>query len=164
MLGPSVLWFRHGLRLHDNPALLDAIKISNDRPQRQFIAIFIFDGESGGTKTIGYNRMQFLLESLHDLNRQFHNFGGQLYVFQDKPVNVFRHLWTQYNISSIHFEQDCEPIWRARDMAVIKYCTEVGITVSESVSHTLWNPYEVIKANGGIPPTTYEMFLVINMS
>lgn len=25
--GTTVLWFRHGLRLHDNPALLEAIQV-----------------------------------------------------------------------------------------------------------------------------------------
>lgn len=44
--GPSVLWFRHGLRLHDNEALLKALEIC--RGGNQFLAIFIFDGESAG--------------------------------------------------------------------------------------------------------------------
>ena len=43
-LGGSVLWFRHGLRLHDNPAHHNAIK--NRRVP--FYPIFIFDGESAG--------------------------------------------------------------------------------------------------------------------
>lgn len=41
-------------------------------------------------------------------------------------------------------------------------CSELGITVIERISHTLWDPFEVIEANGGQPPTTYEMFLVRN--
>lgn len=44
MMGPSVFWFRHGLRLHDNPALFEAMKNSNV----QLLPIFIFDGESAG--------------------------------------------------------------------------------------------------------------------
>ena len=34
----NVLWFRRGLRLHDNPALLSAIEKS-----KKFAAVFIFD-------------------------------------------------------------------------------------------------------------------------
>lgn len=45
-MGPSVLWFRHGLRLHDNPALLRALELA--REGSQFMAVFIFDGESAG--------------------------------------------------------------------------------------------------------------------
>lgn len=45
--GPSVLWFRHGLRLHDNPALLNALQLAKAKGG-QFMAVFIFDGESAG--------------------------------------------------------------------------------------------------------------------
>lgn len=38
----SVHWFRHGLRLHDNPALFEASRNSILYP------IFIFDGETAG--------------------------------------------------------------------------------------------------------------------
>lgn len=43
----AVHWFRHGLRLHDNPALLDALEDA-----KTFYAIFIFDGESAGVNAI----------------------------------------------------------------------------------------------------------------
>jgi cryptochrome len=34
----NLLWFRRGLRLHDNPALLSALENS-----KKFAAVFIFD-------------------------------------------------------------------------------------------------------------------------
>jgi len=40
----SILWFRHGLRVHDNPSLVAATKDSS----LLFMPIFIFDGESAG--------------------------------------------------------------------------------------------------------------------
>lgn len=43
----SILWFRHGLRLHDNPALLEALK-SKWQQKVTFYPVFIFDGESAG--------------------------------------------------------------------------------------------------------------------
>jgi len=39
----SVHWFRHGLRLHDNPALLESLKNADE-----FYAVFIFDGAVAG--------------------------------------------------------------------------------------------------------------------
>ena len=39
----SVHWFRHGLRLHDNPALLAAL-----RDAEELYPIFILDGEVAG--------------------------------------------------------------------------------------------------------------------
>lgn len=45
----SVLWFRHGLRLHDNPSFLEAIA-SKGASSVTFYPIFIFDGETAGKK------------------------------------------------------------------------------------------------------------------
>ena len=39
----TIHWFRHGLRLHDNPSLQHAISTS-----REIYHIFIFDGEVAG--------------------------------------------------------------------------------------------------------------------
>ena len=41
------MWFRHGLRLHDNPALIEAIA-RNSTETVKLIPLFIFDGESAG--------------------------------------------------------------------------------------------------------------------
>lgn len=40
----SILWFRHGLRLHDNPAFVAATA----NKAHNFLPLFIFDGESAG--------------------------------------------------------------------------------------------------------------------
>ena len=39
-----VHWFRHGLRLHDNPALIEGLAECD-----KFYPVFIFDGEVAGT-------------------------------------------------------------------------------------------------------------------
>jgi deoxyribodipyrimidine photolyase len=47
-MNSSVLWFRHGLRLHDNPALLAAIDNAKvgEEDRVQLFPVFVFDGES----------------------------------------------------------------------------------------------------------------------
>lgn len=75
--GPSILWFRHGLRIHDNPAFHEALLNSTG-----VIPLFIFDGESAGTAICGYNRMSFLLECLQNLDDQFRKVGAQFYIFK----------------------------------------------------------------------------------
>lgn len=150
----SVLWFRHGLRLHDNPALLEALKDTDE-----FYPIFIFDGESAGIKSVGYNRFHFLLESLNDLNAQFNKVGGKLYILRGSPEYIFKRMWQELALQKICFEQDCEPIWQTRDNLVKGLCIELGITCVEKISHTLWDPQAIIKTNGGSPPLTYQMFL-----
>ncbi|CAH0723139.1 unnamed protein product, partial [Brenthis ino] len=155
MLGGSVLWFRHGLRLHDNPSLQSAL----EERSLPFFPVFIFDGETAGTKVVGYNRMRYLLEALNDLDAQFKKYGGKLFMIKGKPDVVFKRLWEEFGIRKLCFEQDCEPIWRQRDEGVRTMCREIGVSCLEHVSHTLWDPDTVIRTNGGIPPLTYQMFL-----
>lgn len=122
--------------------------------------MFIF---SIGTKTVGYNRLKFLLDSLKDIHDQLQNVSlslGRLYLLQGDPVQIFRRLHEQCGIRKLCFEQDCEPIWNRRDNAVKKLCYDLGIKCIERISHTLWDPKTVIDTNGGIPPLTYQMFLV----
>ncbi|CAG2067707.1 unnamed protein product, partial [Timema podura] len=102
--------------------------------------------------------MNFLLESLHDLDTQLRKFGGQLFLFQGSPVHIFERLWEEVGLQKICFEQDPEPIWHARDSSVKQFCEERGIHWVEKVSHTLWDPHQVVKINGGTPPLTYQMF------
>lgn len=93
MQGGSALWFRHGLRLHDNPALHDALR---DLAGAPFFPVFVFDGETAGTKLVGYNRMRYLLEALEDLNRQFQRSGGKLIMVKGQPEAVFRRLREEF--------------------------------------------------------------------
>ncbi|XP_046405998.1 cryptochrome-1 [Ischnura elegans] len=152
--GSALIWFRHGLRLHDNPALHEALKDCS-----QFYAVFIFDGESAGTKLVGYNRMKFLLESLADLNDQLERRGGKLYLLKGTPSTIFKRLHEEVGLAKICFEQDCEPIWKERDNSVKTTCEELGMKCVEKVSHTLWDPKEIIQTNGGKPPLTYQLFI-----
>ncbi|KAF9418520.1 hypothetical protein HW555_004669 [Spodoptera exigua] len=134
MLGGSVLWFRHGLRLHDNPSLHSAL----EEKGFPFFPIFIFDGETAGTKVVGYNRMRYLLEALDDLDSQFKKHDTSIIVPQ--------------GIRKLCFEQDCEPVWRARDDSVKNACKEIGVVCKEHVSHTLWEPDTHTVATIGDPP------------
>lgn len=104
--------------------------------------------------------MKYLLEALQDLDSQLKALGSRLYMFKGSPTEVFFQFWQELGLARLCFEQDCEPIWRPRDTAVKSFCKQYGIECIESVSHTLWNPFEVVKKNGGTPPLTYQMFLV----
>lgn len=59
----NVLWFRHGLRLHDNPALLEAVE-KREGERVTFYPVFIFDGESAGE-----NESKFFIKTLKTLER-----------------------------------------------------------------------------------------------
>lgn len=104
--------------------------------------------------------MKFLIESLDDLDQQLKLHGGPgLFIFRGSPTTVFKRLSEVLGINKICYEQDCEPIWNKRDKKVEAMCRELNIETVEKVSHTLWDPMDVINTNGGYAPLTYDMML-----
>ena len=57
----SLLWFRKGLRLHDNPSLLRAVEAE------RFYAVFCLDPWFIRPEAVGVNRLSFLLDSLQGM-------------------------------------------------------------------------------------------------
>merc|ERR1739838_960552 len=114
----NILWFRNGLRLHDNESLHKAI---GDK-SRKLLPLFIFDGETPTPKHCKYNKMSFLLECLEDLDTQLWYHGGKLNLVEGAPVEVLDILHRHFTIAGIFFNQDCEAIWLERDNAVRNWC------------------------------------------
>merc|ERR1711892_127339 len=150
----NILWFRNGLRLHDNQSLH---KATSDK-SRKLLPLFIFDGETPTTKHCKYNKMTFLLECLEDLDTQFWYHGGKLNLVEGNPVDVFKKISKHFTIDKVCFDQDCEPIWIERDNGVKNFCGTHRIEIEESIGATLWDPLEIIETNGGSPPLTYAQF------
>ncbi len=109
------------------------------------LPLFIFDGETAGTKVCGFNRFQFLLECLKDLDDQLRSVGSKLFLARGKPKEVFDavHSGVEGGVEALCFEQDCEPIWKERDEGAKKWCEDNKVEWVERVGHTLWNPFEV---------------------
>ena len=61
----SIAWFRKGLRVHDNAALLDAI---GDGSTTHVMPVYLLDPAFADPARVGSVRYRFLLESLSDLD------------------------------------------------------------------------------------------------
>ena len=61
----AIHWFRKGLRLHDNPSLIEACTSS-----ARVYPIFVIDPWFAKPDVVGINRYSFLLESLTDLDKR----------------------------------------------------------------------------------------------
>lgn len=88
----SLIWFRKGLRIHDNPALQFAAKGST-----YLYPVFVIDPHymepdptafSIGSTHAGLNRIRFLLESLVDLDANLKKLGSRLLVLKGDPTQV----------------------------------------------------------------------------
>ncbi|XP_074654296.1 cryptochrome-2-like [Tubulanus polymorphus] len=147
----SIHWFRKGLRIHDNPALLASLADCDE-----FWPVFVLDPWFVKNARVGANRWRFLLQSLQDLDESFKKFNTRLFVAKGKPEEVFRKLFKDWRITRLTFEVDTEPYAIKRDAEIIKLAEKHGIQVVQKVSHTLYDIERTITKNGGRPPLTYQ--------
>ncbi|KAK6284633.1 hypothetical protein POUND7_003585 [Theobroma cacao] len=159
----SLIWFRKGLRIHDNPALEYASRAS------AFVyPLFVIDPHymepdpkalSPGSTRAGISRIRFLLESLADLDLSLKKLGSRLLVLKGEPSEVLIRCLKEWDVKKICFEYDTDPYYQALDNKIKNYASLAGIEVFSPVSHTLFNPADIIEKNGGRPPLSYQSFL-----
>ncbi|XP_073686206.1 cryptochrome circadian regulator 5 [Garra rufa] len=149
----SIHWFRKGLRLHDNPALLAALKDC-----RHIYPLFLLDPWYPNNTHIGINRWRFLIEALKDLDSSLKKLNSRLFVVSGPPAEVLPKLFEKWKITRLTFEVDTEPYSQSRDKEVMKLAEENGVEVIPKISHTLYNIDRIIEENNGKPPMTYVRF------
>lgn len=155
-MASAVHWFRKGLRLHDNPALLDAVQ----NPTTTYVLpVFCLDPIFLRPETVGVNRMNFLLECLQDLDQQLRKLHSRLFVLRGNPLEQLPVFFRKYHTRLLTFEFDTEPYAKQRDTQVRRLCAELGIEVRTRATHTLYDPEDIRRELGDRPtPLTYKSF------
>jgi cryptochrome len=141
----SIHWFRKGLRLHDNPALMAACKLGPTYP------VFVMDPYFAKPDIIGVNRYSFFLESLRNLDCNLRSIGSRLFVLKGRPEEQIPLYAQKWNATYITFEQDTEPYARVRDKDITERLTQQGIKVESFTSHTLFSYDTYISSLSGKP-------------
>ena len=152
----AIHWFRKGLRIHDNPALIESCRIS-----ARLYPVFCIDPHFAKPDVVGINRYAFLLESLHDLDISLRELGSRLYVVKGKPEDQLPLLIENWNVNFLTFEKDTEPYAQRRDRLVEEKMISMGVQVKSFTSHTLFDPNSYITKNKGSMPTSYGTFCKI---
>ncbi|CAO1338846.1 unnamed protein product [Diamesa tonsa] len=156
-------WFRKGLRVHDNPALVAAITKAIDQ-KCYFRAVFMLDPALLKWLRVGANRWRFLEETLIDLNESLKKLNSSLYVVRGNPKETFPKLFKDWNTSTLTFETDIEPYAVERDAMIMILAKQHKVEVIQECSHTIFNPEIILKKNGGKPPMTYQKFVSVASS
>ena len=146
-------WFRKGVRLHDNPALMACLE---QAPQR-FYPVYVLDGNSYQLLRCTPLRANFLIECLQDLDHNLRQRGSRLYVLEGDPVQVLPQLWHTWNITHLSWEADetGEPYAATRDEAVVQRAQAANIRVHTVASETLYplSLYVTKAGSSGVPAT-----------
>lgn len=145
----GIFIFRKDLRLYDNLGLIELGKKCD-----KIIPIFIFDNnqieENDNNKYYrSNNAIQFMCESLVDLNTQLNN---KLMLFKGNPVlileKIIRHLIKNYNII-VGFNKDYTKYAIKRDSLIINLLNKYKVnSLTIEHDHTLIPFNKMIKLNG----------------
>ena len=96
----AIVWFRNDLRLHDNEALVNALRMADE-----VIPVYVFDDRLMKGKTrfgfpkTGPFRARFILESIADLRHNLRQTGSDLLIRIGQPEIILAELARQYRCS-----------------------------------------------------------------
>ncbi len=140
----SLFIFRRDLRLEDNNGLNAAL-----RDSAQVIACFIFDPRQ--IQAHPYQStpgLQFMLESLADLQQQLQQRGALLYIFNDQPPHLVEPLKLDFGIEAVFVNRDYSPFSRQRDSELQQRCAQLSLAFHSHADLLLTEPESVLKHNG----------------
>ncbi|MFZ1063260.1 MAG: deoxyribodipyrimidine photo-lyase [Acidimicrobiales bacterium] len=117
----TVFWFRRDLRLHDNPALREAVRSSNGRVLALFVLDPAFASRAGRTRGV------YLARTLHALDQSL---GGALVVRRGDPASVLVELARETGARAVVATTDYGPRGRARDARVAGELARAGVSTT----------------------------------
>lgn len=137
--------FRRDLRTVDNNGLnlLDSIC-------EKIYGVFIFTPEQVGRQNDykSDNSVQFMIESLIDLDKQMKKHGGKLHCFYGSNVSVIKKLIQELDIDVIGFNLDYTPYAIQRDTEIMELCEKMNVRVKHSHDYYLHEPGSILTGSG----------------
>ena len=109
---PVILWLRQDLRLHDQPALIAALR------EGAVIPVYIFDNETPGHWRIGGAQRWWLHHSLASLAGDLEAKGSRLILRRGRADTVLTDLMAETGATRIHALRHYEPWWREAEKQV----------------------------------------------
>ena len=144
-----IFWFRRDLRLHDNKGLWQAL--SGALP---VVPLFIFDTEITGKLPAHDPRVEFIYNTLAQMQQKLQKHKKTIWIFKGKPEEVFSKLLTKLNIKAVYTNKDHEPYGIARDNRIGDLLAQHSIPFHTSLDHLLFDKDEIVKSDG----TPYNVF------
>lgn len=132
-----VFWFRNDLRLHDNPALLQAVAEA-ERLQTWLLPVFVHDTAWLQQSPWGFvrtspHRLQWTAMAVQDVAEQLASLGSRLLVLEGEPGTVLASLMAQSGAAVLVCEDVAAP-WEQAQIAALR---EQGVAV-QTVWQSSW--------------------------
>ena len=140
----ALVWFRHDLRLADNPALYHAAEASG-----AVVPVFVWAPEEEGDWAPGGAHRWWLHHSLQALDADLREKGSRLVLRQGNSLDVLRELIKETGAQAVYWNKRYEPALRERDLEVARALREDGVAFHVFESRLLHNPERVETKSGG---------------
>ncbi len=140
-----IWWIRRDIRLHDNQALAQALKISSI-----IIPLYIFDPYL--LKRNPAARKSFLNNALESFNCDLHKHGFSLILREGDPLIELQKVFIEANAEKIFAEADYSPYAKKRDLEAAE------ILPCEFVSGLTIHPPFAVRKPDGSPYTVFTHY------
>lgn len=146
----GLMWFRRDLRVSDNAALYHALKTC-----RQVFCVFVFDSDILAPLPRADRRVEFIRESLVDLDMQLTELGQQhgqsgtgLIVKHARPLEALPALAKLLSVQAVFANHDDEPRALDRDSQVSQLLARDGRAFHSFKDHVVFERQEVLTLAG----------------
>lgn len=137
-------WFRNDLRLHDN----EVFQYISQYAESWLPVYCLHENElaetSLGFPKAGKFRLQFLKESLHNLNGNLQPYNAEVQVFKGNTVAILKQLITENNIDTICFHEEAAYDEIKEEKELIAYCNLHNIKVISFWGSTLYHKNNLV--------------------
>ncbi|QJE00605.1 deoxyribodipyrimidine photo-lyase [Massilia forsythiae] len=140
----SLIWFRRDLRIEDHAALHHALLSS-----RRVTAVFVFDTDILDGLPPDDRRVQFIHESLRELDARLRELGGYLIMRRGRAAQEIAALAAELDAESVFANHDYEPQAIARDRAVAEALRRDGRSLQTFKDQAIFEKDEVLTLAGG---------------
>lgn len=154
-----VFLFRRDFRIHDNTTFIEVVKRANLNNWK-IIPAFIFNPKQIDPVQNEYyssNSVQFMIQSLRDLEGQLEKEHGKLYYFKGSDREIFEKLNATFDVKCVASNKDITPFALKRDEEVRHWCDRKGIEFLSMEDYTMY-PIEQVRTNQGKPFEIYTPF------
>ncbi|MGJ7508204.1 cryptochrome/photolyase family protein [Variovorax sp. GT1P44] len=148
----GLMWFRRDLRVDDNAALYQAL-----RACRQVVCVFVFDRAILDPLPRVDRRVEFIRESLVELDADLRALGGGLIVRHAVAEDEIAPLARALDVQAVFANRDDEPDALTRDAKVLGALANAGVSFHTYKDHTVFERDEVL-TQAGAPYTVFTPY------
>lgn len=138
-----MVWFRHDLRLADNPALSAACATG-----QQVVCLYVFDEDTPGNHAMGGASRWWLFHSLRALQSDVRRLGGQLILRRGPCAKMVAETVAQLKCGEVHWNRRYDKAGIAADTEIKSALEADGVRAVSHKANVLFEPWEVKNGSG----------------